>query len=73
MIQLFKSKQSTTLFMVVIAVFILFFKFLVSGMTFPIIGEQSPITAVEFGTAFAAILAPWIAREWKEKDLKKNV
>jgi hypothetical protein len=68
MIQLFKSKQSTTLFFCSIGWFILTLKFAFAGAELPLFGAIPGMTGSEYGSALALVLAPWIAREWKEKS-----
>ena len=62
-----RGKESIPLTLVVIAVNILFLKYLVSGVTLGSLGLQPAMTGIEFGTAFALCLAPWLQREWTEK------
>ena len=62
-----RGKESITLTLVVSAVAILFVKYLVAGVSLGPLGVQSPMTGIEFGTAFALCLAPWLQREWTEK------
>jgi len=72
-----KSRESTTLQLVIPAYFVLLAKFAVAGMT--IWGfEFAQMTATEFGVAQAAVLAVWLTREWrsahfKEKEASRNV
>jgi len=62
-----RGNQSITLLMVVIAFAVTTVKFLIAGMTLPVIGQQAAMTASEYGMAFAAELAVWLGREWTEK------
>lgn len=62
-----RGKESITLTLVVTACAILFLKYLVSGASLGPLGVQSAMTGIEFGTAFALCLAPWLQREWVEK------
>jgi len=62
-----RGKQSRTLLFVGMAWVILLIKFLISGMTLPIVGTMTEMTAIEFGSAFALIMAPWLGREYTEK------
>lgn len=71
MLQMFKEKKSTTLFFVSVSWAAVLFKFIVAGMTLPVIGQQAAMTASEFGMAIAGILAIWLGREYTEK-VKKN-
>ena len=60
-----RGRESITLTFCTLAFMVLLGKFLLAGvMGVPEMG------AGEFGLAFAAVLAPWLHREWVEK---KNV
>jgi len=61
-----KGKESTTLTFVSIAFIAVFVKFLIGGMTLPVIGLMPIIGAGEFGLAITGILAVWLNREWRE-------
>ncbi len=56
---------SKTLLMVVPAVAVLLFKFAIAGMQYNGM-TAPPMSATEFGMAFAAIAGVWVAREAKE-------
>lgn len=47
-------------------------KFLVGGAALGPLGEMPVIGAGEFGAAVAAILAIWIGREWKQKEVERG-
>lgn len=65
-----RGRESITLTFVTIAIISLIGKFWIEGATLGPLGTISTMSATEFGIAFAAILAPWLHREWVEK---KNV
>ena len=61
-----RGRESHTLLFVALAALVLIYKFAVAGLqlwgvTFP------AMSATEFGLAFGAILAVWLARDWTEK------
>ena len=58
-------RESTTLKMVLPAWLILLFKFLSGGLDFGF-GSFPVLTAVEFASAFAAVMAVWLGREWRK-------
>ncbi len=61
-----RGRESHTLLFVALAALVLVYKFAVSGLT--LWGVAFPdMSASEFGIAFAAVLAVWLGREWKEK------
>jgi len=62
-------RESTTLKFVWPAAVILLIKFFfagltISGLSFP------PMSAQDFGIAFAAIMAIWLGREWRKDHYK---
>lgn len=61
------GRPSRTLTMVTAAVAILIVKFALAGLSLPLIGDVPAMGAAAFGGAFAAILAPWIGREYVKK------
>ena len=61
-----RGKESTTLFLVVVAFVSVLVKFIIGGMTLPVIGLMPIIGAGEFGLAVTGLLAIWLNREWKE-------
>ena len=62
-----RGRASHTLMFVVVALLVLIVKFAVSGLI--LFGYHAQeIAAQDFGIAFAAILAPWLGREWTEKQ-----
>lgn len=62
-----RGQQSRTLFFVTVSWLVLILKYAVAGVTLGPLGTMLPMTALEFGGAFALILAPWLGREWTEK------
>lgn len=62
-----RGKKSITLLFVTVSWMIASIKFLISGMTLPLIGVQQVIGVGEYGTAVGFILAIWLGREWTEK------
>ncbi|MDH5185202.1 MAG: hypothetical protein OEX12_15070 [Gammaproteobacteria bacterium] len=57
------GEPSTTLTFVAIAFVAVLFKYLLAG----VIDVLPPMSATEFGGAVMTIIAPWVAREFKEK------
>lgn len=57
-----KGNPSTTLTFVTSAFAVVLVKFVFAGMWL-----VPPMTAGEFGSAVMVIVAPWVAREFKEK------
>lgn len=65
-----KGRESHTLLFVGLAALVLIYKFAVAGTT--LFGLTWPaMNASEFGIAFAAVLAVWLARDWTEKTGSK--
>jgi hypothetical protein len=65
-----RGRESHTLLFVALAALVLIYKFAVAGLT--IWGLTFPaMSASEFGIAFAAVLAVWLARDWTEKTGNK--
>ena len=62
-----RGRESITLTFCTVATVILLAKFALAGLTLPYIGLVPLMGAGEFGLAFAAVLAPWLHREWVEK------
>ena len=66
-----QGRESHTLLFVALAALVLIYKFAVAGLT--IFGLTfPPMTATEFGLAFGAVLAVWLARDWTEKTASKK-
>lgn len=66
------GQQSRTLFMVGVSWALVSLKYLFAGATLPVFGTVPPMTAAEYGTATALILAIWLGREWKEAHFNKE-
>jgi hypothetical protein len=65
-----RGRESHTLLFVTLAALVLIYKFAVAGLT--LFGITFPaMTATEFGIAFGAVLAVWLARDWTEKTSSK--
>lgn len=62
-----RGKESTTLTFVSVSWMVLLAKYLSAGVNMGPLGIQPPMTATEFGSAVAMILAIWLGREWTEK------
>lgn len=62
-----RGKKSWTLFFVLVSWSAVLIKFILAGVSLGSLGIMPNITALEFGGAVTAILAPWIAREYTEK------
>ena len=62
-----RGKQSTTLLFVSLSWLALFLKFLAAGIKFGEFGVMPAMTATEFGTSVALVLAIWLSREWVDK------
>lgn len=62
-----RGRESMTLSLVVPAWLALLVKFLLAGLTLPVVGAVPPMSATEFGMAIAGIMAIWLGREWTEK------
>jgi membrane associated rhomboid family serine protease len=65
-----RGRESHTLLFVTLAALVLIYKFAVASLT--LFGITFPaMTATEFGIAFGAVLAVWLARDWTEKTASK--
>lgn len=62
-----RGKQSTTLLFVSLSWLAIFVKFIVAGVSLGPLGIMPQMSATEFGTSVALILAIWLGREWTEK------
>jgi len=66
-----KSRESSTLQLVIPAVGLLFYKFAVGGTV--LFGISNPyMTGTEFSLAFAAVMAVWLQREWRSAKFAAN-
>ena len=66
-----RGRESKTLFFVSVSWAAVVVKFLLAGMTIPVLGTQPPMTASEFAIATGTILAIWLTREFGEKGFMK--
>lgn len=66
-----RGRESITLTLCVVAFSAILVKFVIAGMTIGSLGTMPNMGAGEFGLAFAAVIAPWLHREYVEK--KKDV
>lgn len=67
-----RGRESITLTFCTVAVLILIGKFALAGLTIGTFGVMPAMSAGEFGLAFAAVLAPWMHREWREHKIDSN-
>lgn len=65
-----RHRESRTLFFVTVSWVVLLVKFLVEGLTLPMVGEVPSMSVSQFSTGFGAILLVWLGREWTEKVSK---
>jgi hypothetical protein len=63
------DRESVTLTFVTVAFFIVTIKFILAGydLSWLGLGVTTSISITEYATAFAAILAVWLGREWVKK------
>ena len=61
------DRESHTLLFIALACIPLVARFALGGINLPVIGTLPVMSATEFGTAFAAIMAVWLGREWIKK------
>lgn len=67
-----KTRESSTMQLVLPAAVLVMVKFAVAGLT--VSGVEFPaMSATEFGIAFAAVLAVWLGREWRSAKFQPNV
>lgn len=62
-----QGRESRTFVIVSLSWLGVWVKFIGAGLTLPVIGAVPPMSATEFGTAVAAIMAVWVGREWVKK------
>jgi len=70
-----RDKESKTLFFVTVAFIVITLRFVFGGISLQSGGLSIQIPTsglVDYGTAFAAVLAPWLVREWKEKAEERS-
>lgn len=65
-----RGQPSWTLTMVVPGFFALTTKFLVGGLTFPVVGLIPLMSGLDYAAAAAAILGVWVTREYNDKKLE---
>lgn len=66
-----KTRESSTMAIVLPAAVLVMFKFAVAGTN--LLGMDFPeMSATEFGIAFAAVLAIWLGREWRSAHYAKS-
>jgi heme A synthase len=63
-----RGKRSKTLFLVVMCLVVLLFKFILGGLETPL-GTLPIISAGEFGLAAAGLIGVWVMRDNKAKEL----
>lgn len=67
-----RGRRSKTLFFVTVTWIAMLIKFIAAGVTITV-GEAvtsiAPMGATEFGTGVAMVLAVWVGREWKDKEM----
>jgi len=63
-----RGNESKTLFFVIVTWAVLLGKFIISGMTLPVIGLMPEMGAGEFGLAVTGVLGIWTMREHTEKN-----
>lgn len=61
------GRESRTLFFVSASWLVVWVKFLLAGLTLPVVGVVPAMTATEFGMAVGAVLGIWLGREWIKK------
>ncbi len=60
------GKQSKTLFFVTAGFIVVMLKFMFAGLTLPWIGQIPFMSTSEFAIGFAAVMAVWQGREWRQ-------
>lgn len=68
-----RGEESITLLFVALSWVVVWIKFILAGATLPVLDwKVPPMTATEFGVSISAIMAVWLGREWKAKDLLRG-
>lgn len=62
-----RGRESHTLLFVALAALTLTCKFAAAGLSVWGLGPFPPMSATEFGLAFAGVMAVWLGREWTNK------
>lgn len=65
-----RGKPSRTLPFVAVSWLAVTIKYFISGMTLGPLGTMPEMGATAYGSAVAMILAIWVGREWKQKDVE---
>ena len=60
------GKQSKTLLFVTAGFIVVMVKYIFSGLTLPWLGEVPIMSTSEFAIGFAAVMAVWQGREWRQ-------
>lgn len=63
-----RGNPSITLTFVTVSLVVVLIKFILAGLTLPVLGEVPPMTGMEFAAAAGAVLAIWWGREKTEKE-----
>lgn len=64
-----RGHPSWTATIVVPSAFAVTQKFLLAGVTIPVVGTFPPMTGGEYAAAIGALLAMWVGREYVDKPL----
>ena len=64
-----RGGKSKTLFFVTVAFVVVVGKFLLGGLAIPHLGTVPVMSAGEFAGAIFGTMLPWVAREWKDKEI----
>lgn len=67
-----RGNRSKTLPFVVVAFIAVTARFLAGGLTLGQFGEVPAMDGWSYGAAIGAILAIWLGREWKQKNLESR-
>ncbi len=65
-----RGNKSKTLFFVSVAFAAITIKFFLAGMTIPHLGPIATMGAPEYAGAVFGVMLPWVAREFKQKQLE---
>jgi urea transporter len=64
-----RGRESKTLTFVAVTWVVMVFKFAIAGLEYNGV-TAPPMDVQSFGIAVAAVLAIWLGREWKQKDIE---
>ena len=67
-----RGVPSWTITMVAPGFFALTVKFLIGGLTIPVVGLMPPMSGMDYAMAVVAILGTWVAREYGDKKLENG-